>query len=197
MQIIDAGGPEVLGDELLQDVVGLHVQTFDEGVLAQLGRRFVADYYRRIAGNGDGFLAVATRGGKVAGYLSGTTQRGSFQSFRATPGVKWTILWRVATLRLSPMALLRAVRKTRRSAGIDEQAELLSVVVSPAARGQGLGRQLMQRWQSHLRERGLPSFVVYTDNDEGYAFYTRLGGTCLFHFRLGGRTSACFQFHLH
>jgi ribosomal protein S18 acetylase RimI-like enzyme len=51
------------------------------------------------------------------------------------------------------------------------------LAVADAARGRGLGRELMDGCEAWLRERGCPKiqFMVRTDNDAVLAFYARLG----------------------
>jgi ribosomal protein S18 acetylase RimI-like enzyme len=51
------------------------------------------------------------------------------------------------------------------------------LAVADAARGRGLGRELMDGCEAWLRERGCPKiqFMVRTDNDAVLDFYARLG----------------------
>ncbi len=51
------------------------------------------------------------------------------------------------------------------------------LAVADAARGRGLGRELMDGCEAWLRERGCPKiqFMVRTDNDAVLTFYARLG----------------------
>jgi mycothiol synthase len=62
-------------------------------------------------------------------------------------------------------------------AGPDAEGEVYVVGVDPAAQGTGLGRVLVLAGLAHLRERGLPSVMLYVDDDNAAAMrlYTGLG----------------------
>ncbi|WP_213941624.1 GNAT family N-acetyltransferase [Pseudomonas sp. dw_612] len=62
---------------------------------------------------------------------------------------------------------------------IDTEEYLLldNIAVSPAVKGQGLGRQLLEFAERHAREAGYPTIRLYTNEamSENIALYTRRG----------------------
>lgn len=59
----------------------------------------------------------------------------------------------------------------------DCDAELQLFIVSPEARGLGIGRRLFSTFLSHLRDAGARSYYLFTDTGCDYGFYDRHGLT--------------------
>ncbi len=177
----------------LEAVVSLHCEAFPAGVLAQLGRDFVRRYYLSIADSPAAYLFGARRCHRLVGFLAGTTDREAFErSVRLSAGGR-AVLWRLLTLRLSPLAVLRAVQKRRLTASHRDPAELIAVAVSTTERRSGIGRRLLAHWAETVRRHSLESFLIFTDNREGHDFYLKMGAELLFRFQVGRRTSAGFR----
>ncbi|MDM8270856.1 GNAT family N-acetyltransferase [Thermophilibacter provencensis] len=63
-------------------------------------------------------------------------------------------------------------------AGAPEAAAALKLlIVSPEARGLGLGRRLLDRVRAHLRERGAAGYYLLTDDNCDVSFYDHMGLT--------------------
>lgn len=182
--------------ETLVQIANLHCEAFREGVTTQLGRNFIYRYYTAMIKSETAHLWVAERGGKVLGFLGCCTDRIAFEHANRSGSTRLLAIWRLLTFRLSPMAIMRAMRKQSLSHDFPDKAELLSIVVSPTSRRLGLGKRFLDIWLKTLRDTGLNEFVVYTDNPEGISFYNKYGGTLLFKFRLRDLYSACYRFKL-
>ncbi|MBN2559853.1 MAG: GNAT family N-acetyltransferase [Phycisphaerae bacterium] len=178
----------------IESVTDLHYGAFQEGVTTHLGRAFVHRYYRAMISNPDASLWAAELDGRVVGFLGCTLDRHGFERANRSGKTRLLAAWRFCTFRLSPFAVIRAFRKQRLSRGLEDEAELLSIVVAPSGRRHGLGKAFLDIFFEKLRSVPLLSFIVFTDNPEGYAFYTKYGGECLFQFRLRSLQSACFRF---
>ena len=180
----------------IEGVAELHFDAFQHGVTTQLGRSFVYGYYNAIIASERCSLWVAEINRRVVGFLGVTIDRHEFERANRAGKIRFLAGWRFCTFRLSPIAVLRALKKKRLSGNFIEKAELLSIVVSPRIRRSGLGKRFLTIWENKLRETSLPSYIVYTDNPEGLRFYEKYGGKCLFKFKLRGVWSACFLFKL-
>ena len=194
------GGPvirEVIeaGDhDSIESVMALHFEAFSEGMTTQLGRSFVHDYYLAMVASPTCSLWVAEKDGRIVGFLGCTTDRHHFEQSNRSGRIRLLAMWRLMTFRLSPVAVLRAVRKQKLSRVFDDDAELLSIVVAPSGRRLGLGKRFLDIWLSKLEEAGQSSYIVFTDNPEGISFYEKYGGEELFKFSMSGLWSACYRF---
>ena len=177
---------------LMDQIVALHHATFPTGVLARLGNSFMRDYYTAIVCAPEGHLWIAVREAQVLGFLACTTDRSRFETEHRAGAARRALLIRLLTFRMPPRVILRALRKQRLARGLPQSAELLAIAVSPECRREGIGRRLLQEWHTLLRSPGVSEYLVFTDNEEGYRFYSKSGGQRLFEFRLGGHTSAAF-----
>jgi acetyltransferase-like isoleucine patch superfamily enzyme/ribosomal protein S18 acetylase RimI-like enzyme len=175
-------------------VVDLHARAFSAGVINQLGRNFIFQYYVAMINSQGASLWVAEAGGRVCGFLGCATDRHAFERTHRSGAARVRALWRFLTFRLTPEAVYRALRKQRLSRHFPDRAELLSIVVSPDYRRAGLGKRFLNIWAGKLQTAGLNSYIVFTDNPEGINFYEKYGGEALFKFSLQSIWSACYRF---
>jgi acetyltransferase-like isoleucine patch superfamily enzyme/ribosomal protein S18 acetylase RimI-like enzyme len=180
----------------IYQVVDLHVGAFSAGVISQLGRAFVFQYYVAMINSQGASLWVAEADGKVCGFLGCATDRHAFERSHRSGAARALALWRFITFRLTPFAVLRAFKKQRLSRHFQDRAELLSIVVAPEFRRAGLGKRFLNVWAQKLRVAGLSGYIVFTDNPEGIKFYEKYGGEKLFKFTMRHLWSACYRFTL-
>ncbi len=178
----------------IEGVTALHLDAFVGGVTTQLGVDFVSGYYMAMIEDDDCSLWIAELNGRVVGFLGCTIDRHRFESVNRSGTTRLLAVWRFCTLRLGPVAILRALKKHRLSRNFADNAELLSIVVDPSARRLGLGKRFLSAWMKKLRDNAVPSFLVFTDNPEGIQFYEKYGGECLFKFNMRSLWSACYRF---
>ncbi len=178
----------------IEGVTALHFDAFVGGVTTQLGIDFVNGYYIAMIEDDDCSLWIAELNGRVVGFLGCTIDRRRFEAANRSGTTRLLAVWRFFTLRLGPIAILRAMKKHRLSRPFSDNAELLSIVVDPSARRLGLGKRFLSAWMKKLRDSTIPSFLVFTDNPEGIKFYEKYGGECLFKFEMRSLWSACYRF---
>lgn len=67
------------------------------------------------------------------------------------------------------------LKKAAEEYGSDGVGQIVLLIVSEDARGQGVGRKLMQRGVAWLQEHGATTTRLVTDDDCDWEFYERLG----------------------
>ncbi len=166
----------------LKDIVQVHLSSFSDFFLSELGRRFLFLFYSGIVKAPEGIAFVyLNETGIPAGFVAGTSNPRGFYSrllkrhwFRfalaAIPSVlrKPAIISRVA----------RAVFHPSDNPEGNEVAGLYSIGVLPEQRGTGAGKKLMQAFLEEAKHRGCKSVFLTTDkenNDPVNAFYVSHG----------------------
>jgi ribosomal protein S18 acetylase RimI-like enzyme len=155
----------------------LHASGISEGFLPRLGPRFLTRLYRCVVKDDRSFLFVAEEQGRIVGMIAGTEDvHALYRRFLRRDGL-------VATIVAAPRVLRHAgaVLETLRyggSSGTDlPPAELLAVAVDGAARGRGLGRELVDALNSEFERRAISSskVVVGATNDHALHLYRGCG----------------------
>jgi GNAT superfamily N-acetyltransferase len=166
--------------ERYRQVARLHVANIGKGFLATLGQSFLALMYRAIDEGAGSVLLVDECDGQVTGFVSGGTGMGPIyrQMFRYPLRLVQSLLPTV----FRPRRVLRIVeilRYGRRSATQGElpEAELLSIVVDPAHRGQGVAEKLYRRLVEHFGATGVSAFRITVGDAlmPAHRFYMRMG----------------------
>ncbi len=163
-------------------VVRIHIESFPGFFLSFLGPGFLRLFYAETLRDEAGIGIVATdEAGHPVAFVAGVTgQTGFFR--RLLRGAKWRFALAAcgALVRRPTIAgrLLRALRRPKDAATSSAEACLMSVAVSPAAQGRGLGRDLVTAFGAEVRRRGSRSYCLTTDavkNDTVNAFYGSQG----------------------
>jgi ribosomal protein S18 acetylase RimI-like enzyme len=155
----------------------LHVGQIDEGFLASLGPRFLTRLYRRVALFEGSFLLMADVSGTPVGFLAGALDVGAlYRRFLLKDGPLATIASAPRLIRAWPRAL-ETLRHGSSDKAAPGTAELLSVAVDPAARGQGAGMLLVSGFIDEARRKGATAaqVVVGADNRTAVSLYSRSG----------------------
>lgn len=152
------------------------------GVLAELRPSVLARVYRALEEGNDGFVFVgADPAGNVAGFVSGVTDVG-----RMYRQVILRNFWTFAALGLRYALSPRMIRRLLNTlfypakvVGEYPRAELLSIVIDPAAQGSGLGTALLQALLTEFRRRGVDQIKVMVRADFARAngYYRKHGFT--------------------
>mgnify|MGYP003576763873 CR=1 FL=1 len=139
--------------------------------------------YRAIDGNTTSVLVTAWEKGEMIGFAAGGgSMRRIYLRLLKRP---LALAKALAPVLLSPRQLVRVVDVVRYTFGgspVDAEVppppnELLSIAVTPAARGQGHADSLYQRLCDEFSARGVDCFriVVGSDLARAHRFYARMG----------------------
>jgi len=158
-------------------LAALHSSSIVQGFLPKLGTRFMRHLYAALVQWDGAVVVVADDGHGPVGFVAGVHDTGEF--------------YRYFVRRYGPRAGLAAVPHllksgnlrrawetwTYRDAAEDPTAELLSMAVAPAARGQGLSKRLGEEFLNKLRSAGVKRIkvVVGADNTIAISAYRKLG----------------------
>lgn len=185
----------------------LHVHELPLRLFPRLGQRFVARWHRAFVQSSHAVALVAVdpgpdRGGAIAGFLMGATDRQAFLRDVLTRH-RWALLGHgVLALVVRPRTLIAFVRTRmrpylrrlrsaerdpRRTPGTDSSgateavADLTAVAVAPANRRTGAGRALVEEFLHRCVRAGTHSveLVAAADSADAVAFYSTRGWTTL------------------
>jgi ribosomal protein S18 acetylase RimI-like enzyme len=163
-------------------VADLHIEGIHTGFLSSLGRGFIRQIYKALPGCGSGFGYVCEDSdGVVIGFVACAESTGRLykQSLRRRGLMMMLPLLRFM-FRWSVIKRLWQTLRYPAEVGADvPAAELLSIAVDAAARGRGVGKQLMAAAVEEFRRLGIEQFkvAVGADNETANAFYQRCGFT--------------------
>jgi ribosomal protein S18 acetylase RimI-like enzyme len=166
-------------DELKQ-IAHLHASCIDQGFLATLGEPFLALLYEAIDSDSRSVLLVEKQGADIVGFVSSSFGMSSIyrRLIRSAPRLAWVLLPVVLKPR-KLLKILELVRHSRRSAesALGPTAELLSIAVTPSARGQGLAQNLYARLCEHYHAVGVAEFQIVVGQalQPARKFYQKMG----------------------
>jgi|GEM_PF-660377 len=190
-----------LEQKYIEGAVDMHLMAFGEFFLAQLGRGFLTEYYRQVAGHDltVGYVAVDDCE-KVVG--AGFAVLDSSKFYKDIARRRWWAfglqsLW---PLMKSPKIILRLIRGLKHRGNIPPcdikpLGALLSLAVRPDCQGQGLGAALMRSVHDEHVRRGVDAIFLTTDadnNDRVLGFYAGIGWDLLGHFMTPEKRRMCW-----
>lgn len=176
----------------VRDLAACHGRAFPGEFLTLLGPSFLRRFYGYYICAGEGIVKIAVDGhDSIVGCVCGGEPKlhGDF-SRRYVPVYALRILAAAVRYRLVRKRLFfhaanlcnRIVRTPQKKASRGlyppgQWSSLLSIGVDPAARGQGVGKQLMEAFCEETRRRGCRQMrlSVHLDNDAAVALYRKAG----------------------
>lgn len=141
----------------------LHIEGISGGFISSLGLDFVTALYEAMAESKSSFGLVACEGEEVVGYVAFTENINSlYKSIVLKKGFRFAFL---LGSRLFSWTRLKRIWETlvypsRIQADDLPPAELLSIAVSPQARGKGIASQLIEAGIAECRTRGIDRVKV-------------------------------------
>ena len=163
------------------EVARLHLEHLTTGFRGKPGLELLTIYYGALVQSGGGCGFVAEQAGRVSGYVCGVWEPGAVR--RALLRGQWPALlfWGAAHLAVQPRFFYDLAGRLAGSAGSTESAgpgyELRPIVVTPSARGTGIGVRLVERLLGDADRRGFDRvhLVAAQDNATADAFYRKIG----------------------
>lgn len=176
---------------LLAPLAKLHEKAL-HGLLSEMGYPFVYRYFQLCIEDPSviGFYALS-EAGDLIGYVNGTPKPGELNS-RMTRPLTWFAAQCLRLLFIRPRALWQAVVSSltvsKQMAEDPDAIEVVYMSVDPKARGQGLGRILMQDFHDAAREAGYKRVTgsQELDNKVGIDLLASMGYRVKYVFREGG-----------
>lgn len=168
----------------VNQVVAVHLSSFQGFFLSFLGSRFLTLFYSGIGSAPEGIAFVyLDDAGIPAGFVAGTSNPGGFFSrLLKRYWLKFALASIVPVLR-KPSIIKRVARAVWHPSGNpvgDHVAGLYSIGVRPELQGAGAGKKLVQAFLNEANKRGCKSVFLTTDRDDNEAandFYAKLGFT--------------------
>ncbi|OOG37785.1 MULTISPECIES: GNAT family N-acetyltransferase [unclassified Rhodanobacter] len=166
--------------ELYRQVAALHVANIDQGFLSLLGVRFVSLMYQAIDEGEESVLLVIERDDRVIGFVAGGSGMRPIyrRMLRHAPRVMLALLPSLFSLRRvrRMLEILRYSHRNDRSVHLP-RAELLSIAVDPAYRGQQHAETLYRKLTEIFSRQGIDEFkiIVGTALAPAHRFYRRMG----------------------
>ena len=183
------------------DAARLHIAGQPGTFLSSLGPDVLSALYHALPRTRAGFGFAAVDDGALLGFISATIGVGRLFAEIGTTGLGTllppllgqlarhpALIWR--SIQTVAYPLLVAGSKTGQS-----PAELLSIMVEPSQRSQGIGAQLLKALVGACQERNISLLDVTVDatNQGAQRFYTRHGFVHHHDFTLYGRRMAQYQ----
>jgi len=164
----------------IDPIVLLHKKEINYGFASYLGKDFLKYLYKTFIECKYGFaLVAADHNGNIIGFITGVTSLSKFykrflQKYSLITGfLILPKLLRWKTVKSVYQDLLYPSEKTQYDL---PEAEIVSVAVSPDARGQGIGRLLTEAAFEEFKKRGINKIkVLVGDRLQANGFYRRMG----------------------
>jgi ribosomal protein S18 acetylase RimI-like enzyme len=187
------------------DAARLHIAGQPGTFLTALGPDVLSALYQALPRTSAGFgFAAADDTGTLLGFISATTGVGKLFVEIGTTGLGLLLPPLIGQLARRPALIWRSVQTVAYPllAGGSESgsppAELLSIMVEPSQRSQGIGAQLLAALVGACQERAIPLLDVTVDasNEGAQRFYRRHSFVHHHDFTLYGRRMAQYRLTL-
>ena len=166
----------------LNEIVEIHMKAFRDFFLTNLGRSFLKTYYKSSILNDD-FIGICAinENKEIAGFAIGTVlSKGYHKKLirqNLFPFIKQVIIIAFKNP-FSIVRLYKNLNKTHTSIDDGNYCELLSIGVSGEYKGQGIGKLLIERFETEASAKGCEKVTLTTDyyeNDDVVNFYQKRG----------------------
>jgi len=168
-------------NNVICELVDVHIKSFQNFFLSFLGRRFLALFYKSLAREEGGIIIIAKLSDRIVSFVAGVEDQIAFYKV-ILKKYKWNFaIYSLPALLKKPSILprlLRALKRPKEASIMSSRCCLMSICVHPDYQGLGLGKILIQEFCQELVKRGIISVCLTTDrdnNDNVNKFYQKLG----------------------
>ena len=179
----------ILDRDEIWALTDIHLEAFKGFFLSGLGKNFLFTYYNAVRENDRGILLGCFEDEQLLGFCAATTLSSGFNSYLIKKDFIEFSRIGIKLLFSKPKGLIRFFKNfTKSNPSVSDEgnyAELLSIGVSPAAQGKGVGKLLLSDLEKILREKGIKQLSLTTDfhdNDKTLKFYKSLNYEVMYDF---------------
>jgi ribosomal protein S18 acetylase RimI-like enzyme len=173
----------------LPSIVDIHIQAFSGFFLTSLGKSFLHLYYKSSIKSSECIAICSTdENGKYSGFAIGSTLSKGYHKRLLMKNLFAFGLRFMIVLFTKPNSILRLLKNINKIEGINDDgnyAELLSIGVSKNYKGQGIGKLLIEKFESEALNRGSKKVSLttdYYDNESVVNFYFSRGYSVFYEF---------------
>jgi ribosomal protein S18 acetylase RimI-like enzyme len=167
----------------------IHLVAFKDFFLTTLGKRFLNTYYSASLKSTDSIsICAVDENDQIVGFSIGCIQAKGFHKRLVLQNFLQFLFQGIIILMTNPIALWRLannMEKNKMNNDDGNYAELLSIAVSPDAKGSGIGKEMIAHFEAKAKSRGCNKIALTTDyykNNDVIAFYKRSGYEVFYEF---------------
>lgn len=167
-----------------EKLVKIHLESFKGFFLSSLGERFLNVYYKSCLKSSESIAICAVdENENLIGLSVGCKYSKGFHKRLIKQNIMSFMIQGIVILVSNPKAIIRLTNNLGKNADKNDDgnyAELLSIGVLPNYNGQGIGKELIKKFEEEAIIRGCTDLALTTDFDENnkvLAFYKSIGYT--------------------
>ena len=167
----------------------IHLAAFKDFFLTTLGKKFLNTYYNACLKSAESIsICAIDESNQIVGFSIGCIQAKGYHKRLIKQNLLQFLLQGIVILFSKPGALWRLAKNMEKNKiTIDDghYAELLSIAVSPKAKGFGIGKELIAQFELEAKVKGCLKVALTTDfynNDDVIAFYKKSGYEVFYEF---------------
>lgn len=167
-----------------KELAAIHLKSFKDFFLSSLGKRFLNTYYTACLKSKETIVICAVDGNEsLIGFSVGCIRSNGFHKRLIKQNFASFMLQGIVIFVSKPKAIIRLISNLGKNADKEDDgnhAELLSIGVLPNYKGQGIGKELIKRFEEEAIVRGCKDLALTTDFDQNnkvISFYKSTGYT--------------------
>lgn len=172
-----------------QELAKLHLKSFKDFFLSSLGESFLSTYYKSCLKSNESIAICATdENDNLIGFSIGCKHSKGFHKRLIKQNLLAFILQGVIILFSNPKAIIRLGNNLGKNSDDKDDgnyAELLSIGVLPNYNGQGIGKELVKKFEEEAKLRNAKEIALTTDfnnNNKVLEFYNKNGYSVYYDF---------------
>ena len=171
-------------------IAKIHLESFPNFFLTTLGYSFLKTYYKSCSKSKEAIsiCAIDNETKKILGFAVGCLNSKGFNKKLIFSNLGAYFYQTLILLFTKPVALIRLFKNLGKGNVLSDKgnnAELLSIGVTPDQSGLGIGQNLLTKFEIQVREKGVNIITLTTDedsNDSVLKFYKKTGYTVYYDF---------------